>query len=115
MEGSTVMGNVINHHNKRADFKEIVGILASLPTKSKIWGLHWTFLETMSWCIWRERNNRWKKNKASAKEVILRNCMGMKEFGYVESKFKKCHNSRKFDQAMHTWEAYNLIMHDVTQ
>lgn len=88
-EGLSKIGNVLNTHNRRISFDDISGLINSLPTHSKIWALHWTFLTALSWSIWKERklrNNRLKRGKSCSNEIILKSCLDMVQYGFIEAR-----------------------------
>lgn len=58
--------------NTKANFIENAIEVEKLMAKSKVWGLHWTLMASVSWIVWKEHNQRYKRGKFTSREVHYR-------------------------------------------
>lgn len=65
------------------NFTSMVNLLNKTIVGSKAWGLSWTLLGIILWCVWKEHNGGWKKGVCHTKEDILRDVINT-----VDTRFK---------------------------
>lgn len=68
------------------DTLESIAPRIDISTKGSMpWDLTWIVLSILSWCLWRERNQRLKQNKFATKEMVLNQIIGMVAAGFWQN------------------------------
>lgn len=89
-----------------AMFTNIVDNLASITKNSPIWGVAWTLLSVLSWCLWKERNQRVKKAKFTLKSHRTK---GRSLKSHTEGHA----NERQCSCGMHTFSAWSVMFFEL--
>lgn len=99
----------LHYPSQDMNFINMVELINRTTMGTKAWGLSWTVIRVISWCVWKEQNARWKKGVYRSKEDILRQVIKITDVGFKATKFKKMKKSIMQVNTILKWDAYVLL------
>lgn len=69
-------------------------------------------MAVLAWAVWKERNERWKRNKSTSPTIVLKQSLRMLDLSLRENKCTKTHRTREEVVAYMKWDAYAMELND---